>query len=298
MKRKFNRSSSWRCVEYWVNRGYSEEDAVCNISRKQKEISSNIDHTGMVRSEKSRQRMSETAQQRNSESYWIEKYGSDVGIDRFNNHKRQLVLNGKKTMDTRKANTDDFRTLTPRCVEFWIKKGYTVDEASIKVSETQSTFSLSKCIQLHGEDEGVNVWQRRQDLWRKSYSKNNKENIRLKQKLNASDGMYSINNIPSVETLLFYLIKIKKQNQVCLKYGLTKHADVTKRWGIHTNKFEYSIICQFRLPSYQAILLESSLRDKFKNTSQTTVFNLTEIVDCDKGNDVMEIINNFKQEIS
>jgi len=52
--------------------------------------------------------------------------------------------------------------------EYWIKKGFTIEESEIKVSERQKTFTLEKCIQKYGEEEGKKVYIDRQNRWQKS----------------------------------------------------------------------------------------------------------------------------------
>lgn len=50
-------------------------------------------------------------------------------------------------------------------VKYWIKKGYSENEAKQKVSERQSTFTLEKCIAKYGEDEGTKRFVERQKNW-------------------------------------------------------------------------------------------------------------------------------------
>jgi hypothetical protein len=57
--------------------------------------------------------------------------------------------------------------------EYWIKRGYTEDEAKNIIAEKQSTFSLEKCISKHGEIKGTEVWKKRQEKWTKNYKKSN-----------------------------------------------------------------------------------------------------------------------------
>jgi hypothetical protein len=57
--------------------------------------------------------------------------------------------------------------------EYWMGKGYSEEESIKIVSEKQSTFSKDKCIEKHGEEEGMKVWLARQEKWAKSYKKSN-----------------------------------------------------------------------------------------------------------------------------
>ena len=50
-------------------------------------------------------------------------------------------------------------------VKYWINKGYSEEEAKQKVSERQSTFTLEKCIERYGEEEGTRRYIERQKNW-------------------------------------------------------------------------------------------------------------------------------------
>lgn len=54
-------------------------------------------------------------------------------------------------------------------VGYWLKLGYSEEEAKHLVSERQRTFTLEKCIEKYGEEVGLDVWRERQLKWQKSY---------------------------------------------------------------------------------------------------------------------------------
>jgi very-short-patch-repair endonuclease len=58
-------------------------------------------------------------------------------------------------------------------VEYWTKQGFTEDEAIDKISKLQVTFSLEKCIEKYGEEEGQKRWKERQKKWLNSFDKQN-----------------------------------------------------------------------------------------------------------------------------
>jgi hypothetical protein len=62
----------------------------------------------------------------------------------------------------------------PTRIEYWIKKGYTEEESKNIISKNQSTFSLKKCIEKHGEENGTKKWIERQEKWQKSLLENGK----------------------------------------------------------------------------------------------------------------------------
>ncbi len=49
----------------------------------------------------------------------------------------------------------ELREQSPRCVEYWIKKGFSVEEASAELSKFQQTTTLNRFISLYGDKEGV-----------------------------------------------------------------------------------------------------------------------------------------------
>jgi hypothetical protein len=73
--------------------------------------------------------------------------------------------NSNKLSESKKKNPDLYKDKTTSNVEYWIKKGYSTDEAKIKVSERQSTFSLKKCIEKYGEKNGREIFNSRQKKW-------------------------------------------------------------------------------------------------------------------------------------
>ena len=50
-------------------------------------------------------------------------------------------------------------------IEWYLKKGMTEEEAVAALSERQKTFSLKKCIEKYGEEEGRKRWEERQEKW-------------------------------------------------------------------------------------------------------------------------------------
>ena len=50
-------------------------------------------------------------------------------------------------------------------VKYWVNKGYSEEEAKQKVSERQTTFTLEKCIDKYGVEEGTRRYVERQKNW-------------------------------------------------------------------------------------------------------------------------------------
>lgn len=77
----------------------------------------------------------------------------------------------------------------PTRIEYWLQKGYDDIEAREMLSNRQRTFSLEKCIEKYGEEDGFLRWKQRQEKWRASYDdKTEEEMIEINIKKNAHQG--------------------------------------------------------------------------------------------------------------
>lgn len=54
---------------------------------------------------------------------------------------------------------------SPLHIEYYIKQGMTKKEARAALSKRQRTFSLEKCIEKYGKEEGTKRWNERQEKW-------------------------------------------------------------------------------------------------------------------------------------
>jgi len=57
-------------------------------------------------------------------------------------------------------------------LDYWINKGYSEEDALLKLKKRQTTFTLEICIQKYGEIEGKRIYTERQDKWQDSLLKN------------------------------------------------------------------------------------------------------------------------------
>lgn len=73
-------------------------------------------------------------------------------------------------------------------IQYWMNKGFSEEEARKKISARQRTFTKQKCIEKYGEEEGLKVWQARQEKWMASLAAlPEEEKIRI-NKLKCSSG--------------------------------------------------------------------------------------------------------------
>lgn len=52
-------------------------------------------------------------------------------------------------------------------IDYWIKRGFSKDEANEKIKERQRTFTLEKCIEKYGNEKGLERWKERQEKWKR-----------------------------------------------------------------------------------------------------------------------------------
>jgi len=78
------------------------------------------------------------------------------------------MSDNEKEKNIRKHLQCDRTDKSTNQIEYWIKKGYSEEEAKEKVSERQRTFTLEKCIEKYGLEDGYKRWKERQEKWKKS----------------------------------------------------------------------------------------------------------------------------------
>ena len=102
--------------------------------------------------------------------YWLERgYSYEeatneiLKIQKINNIKAVEVM-----QDLKKSDLNNYKKKRNIYVEYWIEKGFNIEEAKRKLKERQSTFSLEKLKLKYGEEEGLIKFNQRNDKWLKS----------------------------------------------------------------------------------------------------------------------------------
>lgn len=89
-----------------------------------------------------------------------------------------------------------------RQIKYWIDKGYSKEKAIQIISKLQCTFSKEKCIEKYGEIEGLKVFEERQKKWQKT----------LKDKNTIKCGYSEISQ--ELFNILLKCYKLKDQNNI------------------------------------------------------------------------------------
>jgi len=103
---------------------------------------------------------------RNCKEFWIQKGLTEVEA----NIEVEKVMNEihEKTSIKLKSRPDKYASKYPTKVEYYLERGFDLDFARKKISEIQSRFSLTTCLEKWGEKDGILVFQKRQEKWQKS----------------------------------------------------------------------------------------------------------------------------------
>jgi hypothetical protein len=157
----------------------------------------------------------------NSLDNYIRCYGKEIGTERWSesndkrrksNSKEQLIAKfgkDKAEMICKKFGTGaqiavelrkkcansikEYNEKSPNRIEYWLKQGYSEEEAKKKLSERQSTFSLEKCILRYGERKGASIWKKRQEKWQQTLKNKTEQEIKEINKRKVVNGLLSFN---------------------------------------------------------------------------------------------------------
>jgi len=170
------------CVEYWLKKGYSEEEGKKSISETQSKNSKLVKNNrgkskDMLREKGySEEEITEICLTPATIRFWVKKGYSEEEA-------KELVSENAKYAA---KHVDYDKMLINTRLDYWINKGYTEEEGIKLRAERQSTFTLQKCIDRYGEEEGKKRFSDRQIKWQKSLSSGGNLKIgysRISQKL-------------------------------------------------------------------------------------------------------------------
>ena len=92
----------------------------------------------------------------------------------------------KKAAETSKKNGSNSTN-----IEYYLKRGYTQDEAEAALKERQTTFTIEKCIKKYGKEEGERIWHERQEKWQNTLNSKSPEEIERINRAKVSFNGYS-----------------------------------------------------------------------------------------------------------
>jgi len=146
-------SIDWQIKRFNLTKEEAEEK-IKNIKNKNKETLSKMsqfDFNSMTPSKK---------------EHWIKKgYSEEDAIKKANENIKIATKNCNEFIEDKKINPDKYIGLYNTSIEYYLKKGYSEEESKNLLRRRQSTFSLEKCIEKYGIDDGIKRWKIRQDKW-------------------------------------------------------------------------------------------------------------------------------------
>lgn len=168
MRNKETKQRNRLCEEYWINKGYTKEESINQISKQQQKSAKCI----KIRHGKSKKMLSEKGYSDEeikkicltpaNIEFWVKKG--------FSEQDAKVMVS--KNQSNASNHVDFKKRLLPSHVQYWINKGHSLDESKQKVSKHQSTFTLEKCVEKYGDEEGRKRFTERQNKWNKSLSSN------------------------------------------------------------------------------------------------------------------------------
>jgi hypothetical protein len=135
--------------------------------------------------------------------------------------------NGLKFSKKIKENPKKYEDRTSSQLGWWFKKGYTEEEAKEKLKERQQTFSLKKCIQKYGLDEGSKKFNDRNKKWLNSRKKSLDDNVwGLKDQGKSFSKYFNKHGDDWLTYFINYLIKKQSKEvyiNICKDVNYNKH---------------------------------------------------------------------------
>lgn len=135
--------------------------------------------------------------------FWIKKgFSEEESLIKV---KEIQTSNGKKLKDKLDNNSlfkTKFCNSINTNINYYINKGFTKDEALIELTKRQTTFSLAKCIEKHGDIDGLKIWEERQNKWQTTLNNKTDEE---KQEINRKR-LFNYNGFSKQSQLLFWEI--------------------------------------------------------------------------------------------
>ena len=157
---------NYLCIEYWINKGYTKEEGLKEISKIQKNNSHKVKHYGLITKEYYKKRGIQDIDlfMKEKSKFCIEYY-----LKRGYTKEEGL----KEISKIQKSNANKVKKhISNKQVQYWVNKGYSILESKEIISKLQSTFSKEKCIEKYGEIEGLKIFKERQRKWQETLTNN------------------------------------------------------------------------------------------------------------------------------
>jgi hypothetical protein len=158
-------------IQYWLDRGFSLDTSKELFKNRQSTLKRVKNLNEVVQKQKLSRSLNPNLKEinylkgsSNRYTFYLDKINPITNKNySIKEAKNKIFL--KQSKAGKNANNGKTKASYNNCIEFWIKKGFSKNEAILQLSERQRTFSLEKCILKHGEIEGEKIWKNRQIKW-------------------------------------------------------------------------------------------------------------------------------------
>jgi len=197
-----------------------------------------------------------------NEKYWIDRgWTSKESIEKIKNI--QLLNNNKNIIKQNKLKNDNYNKWSSRKVtnlNYYLSKGFSLDESKKLLKERQNTFNLKKCIEKYGEIKGIEIYENRQKKWINSLSK-----------LNFNTDSQSLSHIINKYGNNWLNIALERHNYNeeylnIIKYTINNNLDLKNFFTYIYENFDYYTITDY-CPLFKSKILQYFYNitfDKFK----------------------------------
>lgn len=242
-KLDLSKSGGIHTKKYWLSRGWSfDESYIKSKENKQKNCKSVYSREFWLErinpATNTYYTLEEADFERNSrrpirKEYWIKKGYSESDSMRL----AEETKNSNNKKGAGKSASSNVRNITSkRRPEYFIARGYSEEDAKKLVSESQKYFSKEICIEKYGEEQGLKVWQDRQNNWQNTLKNKPSEEIARINKLKLFKG----GSVSKGETILFE--HLQKEKIPCKKQHAIQKDDISY--------YVYDIVYQNKIIEY------------------------------------------------
>lgn len=157
------------CEEYWINKGYTKEEAINEISKQQQKSSKCV----KTYHGKSKKMLKEKGySDEDIKRICLTPTNSEFWVNRgYSENEAKDIISKNQTEAAKQVDFE--KRLIPSNIEYWVEKGFNYQQAKLKVTERQTTFSLDICVQKYGEEDGLKRFNERQIKWLTNYKRSN-----------------------------------------------------------------------------------------------------------------------------
>jgi hypothetical protein len=166
-----------RTLIYWTSRGWSKEEALKKRipdDRDPETSPMNINFWIKRGLSKEEAEFKIKSQRKLNIEFWIKRGFTEAeSIEKIKDFQKKNSEKFQKKIKENENFRNEINSKRTNNINYWLNQGLSLKDAELKLSERQSTFSLKKCVEKHGDIIGREIWNKRQEKWIKSLKLSN-----------------------------------------------------------------------------------------------------------------------------